>query len=261
MKIKKKWLIIIGSVAALGLIAVLVIFNMDWGNEESEIDPSDTVECDLASLEGTYVSNPNPKKSEILFKIDGPKSATGKFNKFSAELQTVGSLEDAQLTVTVDVGSISTNNDTRDEHLREEDFFYVSKFPDITFTSDKITQVEGNEYKVTGTIEMMGIEKDFSFNFTHVGCNPEDSESEYVVFEASFDFHRIDYGMEEETSVGNVAEVTIYVEMVKGEISEEDLSAEDEDFIPEDEGSEAEYEGDEIDERFDRIEEEAAAME
>lgn len=38
----------------------------------------------------------------------------------------------------VEVSSIDTNNDQRDHHLKNEDFFNVAKFPKMTFKSTSI---------------------------------------------------------------------------------------------------------------------------
>lgn len=260
---KKKWWIVIGVLAAAGLITGAVLYFMDWGNAESSVDKSETEKGDFAALSGTYVSNPSAKKSEILFDIDGPKSATGKFKDFTATLTIDESVESANLEVSIDPGSVFTDNDSRDSHLKKEDFFHVSKYAKIIFTSSAFEKIKDNKFKVIGQLEMMGIEKEFSFPFTYTGYGTYDNGSEFAAFEGGFNIDRTNYGMSEHTGVGDVAEVKFYVEMVKGEIEEEDTSSEEDDFFDdmdeqEEEKAPAVYEGDSLDAVFDKIEAEAA---
>ncbi len=58
------------------------------------------------------------------------------------------------LTGTVEVASINTDNEKRDEHLRAEDFFAAAKYPVISF---KLTKVDGD--KAYGDLTMRGVTK------------------------------------------------------------------------------------------------------
>jgi len=51
---------------------------------------------------------------------------------------TVSPAGEVSGTITVDAGSIETKNATRDKHLRSADFFQADKFPQITFSVDRL---------------------------------------------------------------------------------------------------------------------------
>jgi polyisoprenoid-binding protein YceI len=51
----------------------------------------------------------------------------------------------------MDVASINTRSEDRDNHLRSSDFFDVENNPTITFTSTSITK-DGDDYSVTGDL-------------------------------------------------------------------------------------------------------------
>jgi polyisoprenoid-binding protein YceI len=65
----------------------------------------------------------------------------------------------SQVEATIDVGTINTREEKRDEHLKSPDFFEAQKYPTITFKSTKIQKEGGDKYKVTGDLTMRGVTK------------------------------------------------------------------------------------------------------
>ncbi len=69
----------------------------------------------------------------------------GKFSKFDGEVtSSKADFSDAKISFTIDVASVDTDNADRDEHLRNEDFFDVAKFPTMTFVSKSMDKVSDN---------------------------------------------------------------------------------------------------------------------
>lgn len=265
---RKKILLIVGIVAAIGIITGLVLYFMDWGNEESSIQGSDLEKngqmittpdgneiLDMGVIDGTFVSNPDPAKSEVLFKVDGPKSAQGKFKKFSATLVGNSDFRKSKLTVTIEVKSLSTANESRDGHLMKDDFFGEANYPQITFTSDSIGFGK-NGYIAHGKLSFLGQTKDFSFPFEYLGVGKTEKGEPIYGFKGSFTFGHVAMGMPSNTGVGDDADVTFYVEMIPaGADVEIDIEESEEEDAP------AVYQGDAMDVVFDRIEEDAKALE
>lgn len=84
----------------------------------------------------------------------------GQFKDFSVTIQeNEKDRLQSKVTATIKAASIDTNNEKRDGHLRSKDFFEVDKYPEITFTSYKITKAAG-KYKVTGTLKMHGVARE-----------------------------------------------------------------------------------------------------
>lgn len=68
-------------------------------------------------------------------------------------------LTKSTIDVSIDAGTINTNEPKRDEHLKSPDFFDVAKFPKITFKSKKVAKA-GKLLKVTGDLTIHGVTKE-----------------------------------------------------------------------------------------------------
>jgi polyisoprenoid-binding protein YceI len=69
--------------------------------------------------------------------------------------------------VTVDAGTINTGNNSRDAHLKKEEYFDVAKYPTISFASNKIEKT-AQGYLVTGVFSIKNKTKIVTIPFTAV---------------------------------------------------------------------------------------------
>ena len=84
----------------------------------------------------------------------------GAFKTFDSKItSSKEDFSDAVIELTAETGSVSTNNEKRDQHLASPDFFDAAKFPTLTFKSKSIKKVEGKKYKVTGGLTFHGVTK------------------------------------------------------------------------------------------------------
>jgi len=77
----------------------------------------------------------------------------GQFHDFTADVN----IEDGELvgaSATIDVNSIDTDNEKRDNHLKSADFFHVEEYPELTFESTKV-----EEGKLHGNMTIRGVTK------------------------------------------------------------------------------------------------------
>ena len=104
----------------------------------------------------------DPTHSEIQFKVRHlmVSYVTGQFTKFNATVETKGDdFTTAKVNFTADVNSISTNNEQRDAHLKNSDFFDAENHPELTFKSERIEKISDDEYKMEGILTIRGISK------------------------------------------------------------------------------------------------------
>nr|WP_319494249.1 YceI family protein [uncultured Desulfobacter sp.] len=85
---------------------------------------------------------------------------TGSFSQVTGQLifDKTGKQPES-VNISIDVASINTGVDQRDEHLKSPDFFDVKTYPTMTYTSDKIISQGEGRYKVEGTLTLHGVSK------------------------------------------------------------------------------------------------------
>ncbi len=84
----------------------------------------------------------------------------GQFNEYTATFNyDPKAPEKSKVEATIQVKSIDTNIDKRDEHLRSADFFNVAKYPTITFKSKSAKSAGPNKLEVAGDFTMLGVTK------------------------------------------------------------------------------------------------------
>ncbi len=106
--------------------------------------------------------------------------------------------EDTSVEVEVDVASIYTGVERRDNHLRSSDFFDVGKYPQMLFKSTAVEVVGMNALKVVGDLTIHGITRSVVFDVTYVGPSHFiDDDKTYTTYgiNATTCIQREDFGM------------------------------------------------------------------
>lgn len=122
----------------------------------------------------------------------------GLFNSFDATVTTTkDNFSDAVFELTVDVVSIDTEVDKRDDHLRSSDFFHVEKYPTMTFKSTSIEETDKeNRYKLTGDLTLHGVTKTVTMDLWYRGIyeNPRNNKIS-AGFEVTGALNRSDFNI------------------------------------------------------------------
>jgi polyisoprenoid-binding protein YceI len=98
--------------------------------------------------------------------------------------------------VTIDVASVDTRNPQRDGHLRTNDFFDAVNFPQITFVSTAVEQIDEQTYELTGDLTIKGVTKPVTVEFEHTGAAKDPFGDTRVGFEGGTTINRRDWGVE-----------------------------------------------------------------
>ncbi len=79
----------------------------------------------------------------------------GRFKKFTAAVRyEPNDITNASFDVTIDVSSVSTDNEERDSALAGEDFFFFSKYPKAHFVTDKFSKSPDGQVHAIGTLTL-----------------------------------------------------------------------------------------------------------
>lgn len=138
----------------------------------------------------------------------------GSFGKWDIDLQyDAENPEKSTVTATIDITSVNTGNEKRDNHLRSEDWFEVETHPTMTFKSTKVEKVGNDKLLAHGTLSIKGHEQEVELAITHLGTKqiPEQMQpmlrgsKQVASFEATTSIDRLDF----EVGVGNWAATVV----------------------------------------------------
>ena len=139
-----------------------------------------------------------PTHSELQFKIKHLmiSTGTGQFNQFKATVETDGDdFATANVHFEAVVESISTNNEQRDAHLKNGDFFDAVEYPLITFDSEKMEKISEDEYKLQGTLTLRGVSKKVILNAGFGGITQDPWGNTRTGFSVTGKINRQEFGM------------------------------------------------------------------
>jgi polyisoprenoid-binding protein YceI len=139
----------------------------------------------------------DPTHSEVQFKIKHLliSTVTGSFRTFSGTVTTdEEDFETADINFDIDVKSISTNQDMRDDHLRNSDFFSADEYPAIRFRSDGLRK-NGSGYKMKGDLTLKNITKPVELHVDYGGTAKDPFGNYRAGFEITGTINRKEFGL------------------------------------------------------------------
>ena len=205
---------------SLSVFIMLFIF-LSGFNSETEIDgrterPNGNIQMDLWEIDWEH--------SNVCFTIVhlGIADVMGIFRKFDGKMESPGDdFDNAKISLTVDVNSIDSNNESRDKHLKSNDFFNAVQFPEMKFESKSFKKLKGNKYKLTGELTIRDVTKNVTFEVEHLGTLSV-TGIQKAAFKATTNINRLDYKMSWNTLtpdgiqiVGNKVTIDLNLEMSK----------------------------------------------
>ncbi|MBO9635908.1 MAG: YceI family protein [Chitinophagaceae bacterium] len=140
----------------------------------------------------------DPLHSELGFKIKHLMitNVSGSFRNFHIEMDTAGEdFRTAQVRFTADLNSISTNNEQRDAHLRNGDFFDADNYPQMEFRSTGIEPSGDDSFILNGELTLKGISKPVRLNVEYSGVTKDPWGTERAGFTVTGKIKRSDWGI------------------------------------------------------------------
>ena len=140
----------------------------------------------------------DPLHSDVFFKIKHLviSTVTGSFRKFEGKVITQGEdFNNAKVNFTIDVKSIDTNQDQRDDHLKSGDFFAADLYPQITFVSTSFFNISGSDFKIGGNLTLRGVTKPIELNVEYGGSEDNGHGLIKHGFEITGVVNRKEFGM------------------------------------------------------------------
>ncbi|MEW2512866.1 YceI family protein [Streptomyces sp. NPDC046870] len=130
------------------------------------LEPARQLELPTA---GTWLFDPPHTAIRFIAKHVGMAHVHGRFTRFEGGIRIAPNMADSHVSVRIDASSISTGNNTRDNHLRSADFLDVERFPYIDFTSTRFAYRGGSKWTLHGTLTMHGTSRSVGLDTTYLG--------------------------------------------------------------------------------------------
>lgn len=120
----------------------------------------------------------DPAHTQVSFGIThlGISEVEGQFNEFDGSIvSSADDFSDAEYEILIEVPSIDTGVEMRDDHLKNPDFFDAEQYPKMSFKSTSSEKVGEGKYKVTGDLTFHGITKPVTLDVWYRGTveNPQ----------------------------------------------------------------------------------------
>jgi polyisoprenoid-binding protein YceI len=143
---------------------------------------------------GTW--NIDPIHSEVGFSVRHMmvSKVRGRFTNFSGQIVTAGDPFKSSATAEIDLRSITTGHDQRDEHLRSADFFEVETYPTMTYRSTRARFEDGN-YVLDGELTLKGVTRSVPLVLELNGFGPDAYGGTRAGFTASGEINRRDFNV------------------------------------------------------------------
>jgi polyisoprenoid-binding protein YceI len=95
----------------------------------------------------------------------------------------------------MDVNSIDTNQEQRDQHLKSPDFFDAESYPEISFKSNLFQKIDDENFKLAGDLTIKGVTKPVVLNAEFGGSAKDAYGQVKHGFEVTGKINRKEFGL------------------------------------------------------------------
>jgi polyisoprenoid-binding protein YceI len=167
----------------------------------------------------------DPSHSSVKFKTRYLliSEVEGTFKKFDGTFTSEkADFSDLKTEMSVDVSSINTDNEMRDNHLKSDDFFNAEKFPAMTFKSTGIRPLGKGRFILSGELTIRDVTKKVEVPLTYGGTVKDPWGNTRAGFKATGSVNRKEFKLlwdkktdAGEAVVGDDVEFTIDASLIK----------------------------------------------
>ncbi|MFD9790328.1 YceI family protein [Streptomyces sp. NPDC059070] len=159
----------------------------------------------------------DPVHSEIAFSIRhlGVANVRGRFNDFSGEIVLAENPLESSVTATIQIASLSTAHEQRDNHVRSEEYLHAAEFPEMTFRSTGIRPGDGDGFLADGELTVRGVTRPVTLDLELIGFGKGYEGRAVAGFTATTQISRKAFGVHggaTGAALGDAIKITLDVE-------------------------------------------------
>jgi len=141
----------------------------------------------------------------------------GRFDRFEGQIVTGEDPFSSSAAVTVDMNSVNTGNETRDNDLRSGNFFDAANYPAMTYRSTGIRRA-GEDLFLDGELTVRGTTRLVSLRFEVNGFAPDSEGVTRASFSAVGEINRIDFGVCTNPPIVGLASKEVHLDIEAGAV-------------------------------------------
>lgn len=154
----------------LFLLAGLLVFAACSNDAADTSGTSDEAAVPVAVHPGVYAIDRSHSEVGFVVRHLGLSNVRGTFEDYNITVEFEGEdISTISANATIPAESINTRNGRRDAHLRSDDFFDVEVFPEITFVTTGVENVNGETLDIHGDLTIRDVTQPVVFNATVQG--------------------------------------------------------------------------------------------
>jgi len=119
----------------------------------------------------------------------------GRFTDFEGTIVVADDPSASSVEVTIQAASVNTNDENRDNHVRNNDFLSVEEFPTLSFRSTKVELKPRGDWKVYGDLTVRGVTRPVVLDVEFEGVIQDPWGNQRLGFTASGEIDRNDFGV------------------------------------------------------------------
>ena len=176
---------------------------------------------------GTW--NIDPVHSEVSFVVRHMmvSKVRGRFDKFEGTITTAADPLASTVTADVDLSTVNTGNETRDNHIRSEDFFHIEKHPTMTFRSTGV-RPDGSDFLLDGDLTLRDVTRPVTFKLEVNGFGPDAYGGTRAGFSATTEINRNDWNVSYNGPIPGASNAVVLSDKVTINLEIEAVLAKDE---------------------------------
>jgi polyisoprenoid-binding protein YceI len=181
---------------------------------------------------GTWQLDPYHTQVEFAAKHLGMMTVRGHFT----DVKAGGHIDPAHpeassVEVTVQMASIRTHNEQRDNDLRGSNILEIDKYPTMTFKSTGIKAIGEDRYELTGDLTIKDTTKPVAFSITNLGEFNDPAMGHRIAYSGQGKINRRDYGitfdmmLDGRLVVSNELQISLEGELLEAQGAEAEAAA------------------------------------
>ena len=159
-----------------------------------EVSPTRTVDGHVLPAPGAWEIDPGHTDVAFIGRHFMVTKVRGRFTDVTGTVVIAPHLDDSKVEVTINMASVESGNEARDEHIKSPELFDVQQFPTATFRSTTVDW-RGISGVIHGDLTIHGVTRPVDLAVTFEGYVRDPWGGDRGIFSARTTVNREDFGI------------------------------------------------------------------